>query len=126
MYEEPEAQVSPHLHLLGTHSPPAFGLDHSATERLGDELVAEADPDEGNLLLRHLANELFQVADPRLVVVDRVPRPGRDPGVALPRICGHIAPDDVVDDDLHLGMASEQPPKHVRIVAGDMLNSGRT
>jgi hypothetical protein len=118
------AQLGADLDLLDTDSPSPFGLDHRTAQRLGDELMAEADPDEGGSSVGNLADERLEVSNPGLVVVDRMTRAGRQPGVGITRARRQNPIDGVVSDDLDVAAAGKQTTEHVLVVPEDAEELG--
>ena len=72
-----------HLVLLRTDAPPKVGLADRAAERLGEQLVAEADADERCLGAHDLAQQLLHGAQPSDVVVHAEPAGRAQPPILL-------------------------------------------
>jgi hypothetical protein len=97
----PPAQLLVDLHFLDPYPPTTLRLDHRAAQRLGDELMSEADPDEGGPSAGNLADECLEVSNPGLVVVDRMTGAGGQPGVGLGRVGRQLAVDGFIGHHLH-------------------------
>jgi hypothetical protein len=120
----PPAQLLVDLHFLDPYPPTTLRLDHRAAQRLGDELMSEADPDEGGSSAGNLADERLEVSNPGLVVVDRMTRAGRQPGVGITRARRQNPIDGVVSDDLDVAAAGKQTTEHVLVVPEDAEELG--
>jgi hypothetical protein len=110
------AQLGADLDLLDTDPPTTLRLDHRAAQRLGDELMSEADPDEGGPSAGNLADECLEVSNPGLVVVDRMTGAGGQPGVGLGRVGRQLAVDGFIGHHLHFVVVGKQTAEHVLVV----------
>ena len=95
---------------------------HAAAQGHRQQLVAEADADEGHAGGMHVAHEGRQLGDPVDVVVHRVPRPGAQPCVEPVGVGRALAADDVDRYQLDRGVGRvgrEHGAEHVDVVAAD-------
>src|SRR6185312_2577567 len=78
---------------MPSDAPTLFGLLDPSAEHLGHQLVAEADPDHGNLARIGRAHEIFERRDPVELIVDAGRGAGDEDGLQGPGIGKPLAVD---------------------------------
>lgn len=110
--------------LFDSDLPAGRGPGNLTAEGMTDHLSAEADAHQLASFSIKPSYQVGQPNDPRKVVIDRVSRPGSDPGITLVKIKRELAGGEIERDEFDLGPIGEEASEEVRVVPGDDPETG--
>ena len=102
---------------MNPHAPALYRFFHRAAQRLGDDLMAEANSHQRNGAGRQVANESFQGWNPRFRIIGPKGAAGDQIAVVVGRLGQLLAVDKVNGFDVPIGDGRKKPHEHLRIAA---------